>query len=88
MRIAVENVSKTFAHKGNPIEVLHDVSLTVEQGQCLAVNGRFMLASGAVFILFMNKLRAGWHRRHGARGYAPLTHEDMPVDPAGIEKLN
>ena len=39
MQVVVENVSKTFTHKGNPLEVLQGVNLTVEQGEFVCLLG-------------------------------------------------
>lgn len=39
MQVVVENVSKTFSHKGKPLEVLHDVSFTVEEGEFVCLLG-------------------------------------------------
>lgn len=39
MQVVVENVSKTFSHKGKPLEVLRDVSFTVEEGEFVCLLG-------------------------------------------------
>jgi len=39
MQVVVEDVSKTFIQKGHPVEVLKDVSLTVEQGEFVCLLG-------------------------------------------------
>ena len=39
MQVELRHVSKTFAHNGAPLEVLHDVSLTVAEGEFICLLG-------------------------------------------------
>ncbi len=39
MQVQLEHVSKSFRHNGRPLEVLHDVSLTVEDGEFVCLLG-------------------------------------------------
>ena len=39
MRVDVQHVFKSFPHNGESLDVLHDVSLTVEEGQFVCLLG-------------------------------------------------
>jgi len=39
MRIELQHVSKTFQHNGQPVEVLRDVSMVIEEGEFVSVLG-------------------------------------------------